>query len=126
MSLLELDDEDRQLEVRTQAADERAELVDLFVIQAAGRLVEQEQPRAGCERAGELDLLLRPERQRAGRAPRDGAEADVLEQVGRRPVSRPRVRSEPHVVQNAQGAEELDVLKRARDPEAHDAVGRLA
>ena len=42
------------------------EPVDLLVVQAAGGLVEQQQPRLRDERARELDALQRPERQ-AGR-----------------------------------------------------------
>ena len=40
-----------------------AELLDLLVVEAAGRLVEQQQPRAGGERAGELDPLARAVRE---------------------------------------------------------------
>src|SRR6266545_1137394 len=65
-----LDEEDRQLVVVTQPFDERAEQVDLVMAEPAGRLVQEQEPRAGDERTGELDPFLRPVRQ-----PRRGAVA---------------------------------------------------
>ena len=56
-----------QQQVRSKSAltrrSRRAELLDLLVVQAAGRLVEQQEPRARHERARELDSLQRAERQ---------------------------------------------------------------
>ncbi len=51
-----------------------AELVDLVVVEAAGRLVEQQQLGLGGERARQLDALLRAERQAGDGQVRDRAE----------------------------------------------------
>ncbi len=51
------------LVVVADALDQVAENMNLFVVQSAGRLVEQQDLRLGGERAGELDALLRAERQ---------------------------------------------------------------
>ena len=62
-----LDEQHGQLVVRRGRADELAELADLLVVEAAGRLVEQQQPRPRDQRAGELDALQRPVGQRRRR-----------------------------------------------------------
>jgi hypothetical protein len=62
-----LDDEDREVELVAEVADEHAEVSDLLVVQASGRLVEQEQARLRDERAGELHALLRAVRERRRR-----------------------------------------------------------
>ena len=41
-----LDEQDREREVVAQPVDELLELLDLLVVESAGGLVEQEQPRA--------------------------------------------------------------------------------
>ena len=58
-----LDEQHRQLEVLAQFLDERAEVGDLFVVEAAGRLVEEQELRPRDECARELDALQRPERE---------------------------------------------------------------
>ena len=58
-----LDEQDRQLVVGTQPADQLGEAPDLLVVEAAGRLVEQKELRLCRKRARELDALQRPERQ---------------------------------------------------------------
>ena len=60
-----LDQQDGDVRGRRGCADQLAEPWDLLVIEAAGRLVEQEQLRLGGERARQLDPLLRAERQTA-------------------------------------------------------------
>src|SRR5207302_557126 len=76
-----LDEQHGQVEVVAQLPDERAEFADLFVVEPAGGLVEQQQLRLGDERPGELDALQRAERQTGGRPVRDVADADVLENL---------------------------------------------
>ena len=61
-----------------------AELVDLLVVQPAGRLVEQQQLRPRREGARELDALLRPVRQPG----QPGARATVEAHVDERSSSR--------------------------------------
>ena len=58
-----------------------AELVDLLVAEAAGRLVEHQQPRPLAERAGDLDPLERAVGQPAGGAVGDVGEAEPLERL---------------------------------------------
>jgi hypothetical protein len=62
-----LDQQDRQLVLLAQREQQVGERLDLAVAEAAGGLVEQQQPRAAAEPAGELDALERPVGQ-AGRA----------------------------------------------------------
>ena len=72
-----LDEQHGELQLVAQPADERRELLDLLVVQAARGLVEQQQPRLRDERARELDALQRAERQPGGGPARDVADADV-------------------------------------------------
>src|SRR5690606_13467785 len=58
-----LDEKDGDAELVPDALDEAAERADLFVIEAARGLVEEEKPRLGREGACELDALLRAEGQ---------------------------------------------------------------
>src|SRR5262249_44321112 len=104
--------------------DERAELLDLLVTEAAGRLVEQEQPRRRCERATQLDALLRPVRQLRGIAVAQRVEVHVEEDVLWGLVSVTRVPADTHVVEHRHAAEELDVLEGARDAALDDAARR--
>ena len=55
-----LDQQHGDVALVADAADQLAEHVDLLVVEAAGRLVEQQQLRLGRERARELDALLVP------------------------------------------------------------------
>ncbi len=124
-----LDEEHRQLEVVADAADERAELGDLLVVQSARGLVEQEQARPRDEGACELDQLLRPVGKRGSREVRELAQADDVEHVERVALARlppARVRADEHVLEHGHRPEELDVLEGPRDPLAHDPVRRLA
>ncbi len=108
-----------------------AELRDLFVVQAAGRLVEQQQLRLGDEGARELDPLQRPERQPGRRPSGHVGDPDVVQDLARATANgaaakrtRSGVRADEHVVEHGHRAEQLDVLERARDPAPHDAVRR--
>ena len=95
-----------------------AELGDLLVVQAAGGLVEQEQPRLRDERACELDALLDPVRQRRRREQRAIAEPDDVEHLERLRLPHlppAAVRADEHVLEHGHRPEELDVLERARD-----------
>ena len=86
-----LDEQHRQLVVVTQPQDEVPELLHLLVVEAAGRLVEQQQPRLRGERAGDLDPLLDPVGQRGGELAGPAAEADVVQRRARL-LSRRRAR----------------------------------
>ena len=119
--------------------DQLAELVDLLVAQAAGRLVEHQQPRPLAERAGELDPLERAVRQPAGGPVGDVGQAEPLEHLvgllaqpraprARSPGSDERrgeeagaaavVRADHHVVEHRQRVEQRQVLEGARDARA--------
>ena len=78
------------------ALDQLAEPVDLGVIEAAGRLVEQQQLRPRRERARKLDALLHAERQVGDAAVRHIGEIEKLDQlpgdVGERLLLAPRSR----------------------------------
>ena len=120
-----LDEEHREVEVVADLLDEDTELRDLLVIQPAGRLVEEEQPRLGDERAGQLDALLDAVRQRRSRKQRALAEPDDvehLERLGLAHLPPAAVRADEHVLEHGHRPEELDVLERARDTLAHDLV----
>ena len=68
--------------------DEVAELRHLLVVEAAGRLVEQEQAGLRRERPGDLDPLLDPVGQGGGSLVGASPEADVVERGAGRPLSR--------------------------------------
>src|SRR5256885_2995410 len=78
-----LDQQDRQLEVLAHPADQRAELSDLLVVEASRRLVQEQQPRPRCERAGKLDALLGAEGELSRRPVGEGGQADVAEDLSR-------------------------------------------
>ena len=124
--------------------DQLAEPVDLGVIEAAGRLVEQQQLRPRRERARQLDALLQPERQVGDAAVRDIGEVEKLDQlpgdVGERLLLAPRpgklqrigeeigaaerMAADAHIVEHRHGAEQREVLERAADADVGDAVRR--
>src|SRR5665647_909382 len=54
-------------DVVANALDQVAKHMDLFVVEAAGGLVEQQDLRIGGERAGQFDALLGAERQAGNR-----------------------------------------------------------
>ena len=103
------------------------------MVQAACRLVEQEEPRPRRERARELDSLQRSERQSRRRCIRELREPERVERLDRlganaalAPGRDARVRADEDVVEHAHVRAELQVLERARDPEPDDAVCGLA
>ena len=89
-----------ELVIVAHALDERAQVLDLLVTEAARRLVEEQQPRRGRKRTRELDALLRPVRQPGGGPVPQRMEVDVEEDVFRRLVPVPRMCADPDVVQD--------------------------
>ena len=63
-----LDEQDGEPELVADPPDGLAELVDLAVGQARGRLVEQQEPGLGGQRPRQLQALERAERQARGGA----------------------------------------------------------
>src|SRR5918994_2107403 len=121
-----LDEQHGQLPVLADLLDETAELLDLLVVQPAGGLVEQQQPRLRDEGARQLDALQRPEREARGGAKGERAPADVGDRVERPGLDAPaaRVRPDEDVVEHGHRLEELDVLERAGDATSDDPVHR--
>src|SRR5450432_76985 len=76
-----LDEEHRQAELGADAAQEHHQRLDFLVIEAAGRLVEQQQLGLARERAAELDALLRAERQIHHRYLGEGSQIEQVEQT---------------------------------------------
>src|SRR5881394_3503014 len=77
------DEQHRQLEALAQRTNQRADRADLLMVQAARRLIEQEQLRLGGERPCELDALLRAERQRGDRRFGEALELEQREELPR-------------------------------------------
>ena len=77
-----LDEEDGHLEGLANPADQRPELHHFLVIQPAGRLVEQQQPRARGKCARQLDPLHRPEGEASCRPLCDLREPQLGKEVG--------------------------------------------
>ena len=121
--------------------DLAAQAIDLLVIEAAGRLVEQQQLRLAGQRARQFDALLRAERQsrrparrrpRRARIPRSAPSArSRMRRSCRRTIGRasasaknpPRARqwrADHHVLQHRHRAEQRQVLERARDAVLRD------
>src|SRR5262249_25767195 len=126
-----LDDEDGQLQLIAKPLDERAELGHLLVVQPAGRLVEEEQARTRYESTSELDPFQRPERQSGGVTSRNAADADELERLLHTAptctLSLEAVRgmrADEDVLEHGHRREDLDVLERACDSAADDAIRR--
>src|SRR6266699_4150862 len=125
-----LDEQDRQVEIALKAADQLGELADLFVVEAPGGLVEQQQGRLCRERACELDPLERAERKCAGKPSAEFAELEIFEDVlclfaaaMLREGTKSRVRTDEHVLEHGHVLEQHDVLERARNPESRDPIG---
>ena len=78
-----LDHEHGELQPLAQRADQRADRADLLMVQAACRLIEQEQLRLGGERPCELDALLRAERQCGDRRVGEALELEQREELPR-------------------------------------------
>ena len=74
-----LDQEDGHLAFVANAADQVAEDVDFFVVEAAGGLVEQQDLRIGGQRARQFDAFLGAERQTGNRDVGDILEVEIAE-----------------------------------------------
>ena len=124
-----LDQQDR--ETGAGELDEQlGELGGLGLVESGRRLVEQHHARLRGERARQLDEALGPGREAVDALVGDRREADALQQlVGEitrlellaRPPA-PHLRGDEHVVADAEGAERLEPLERAPDPEARALV----
>ena len=121
-----------------------AELGDLLVVEPAGRLVEQQQFRAGGEGPRQLDPLSRAERQAFGRLVRHLAQIERVEQRPGGPFQRPLlpahpgkaqrvahkiaaaggVAADPHIVEHRLAREQREVLEGAGDADLGDPVRR--
>src|SRR6266545_3614710 len=106
----------------------------------ARRLVDEEQPRARRERAGQLDALERPERQAGRRMVRDVLEIEEGEELDRsrtdrrllpghpaqakrireEVAARPAVHADHDVLQDGQRREEREVLEGPADADLGD------
>ncbi len=126
-------------------ADELAEGLRLRGIQAAGRLVEEQQARPGRQGAGDLHHPLPAEGQRHRLPPRRGrrrparparprhslracassrAVAARPDHAREKPAARAHVRAHHDVLQHAHAREEARSLERPRDAPRRDPVGR--
>ncbi len=132
-----LDEQDREPELGSQAADERGQLAGLAGVHAGGRLVEQEQLRTGRERTSDLEATLVAVREVPCPGVRPCPQADELQQfvpaldrrllfgmVARRAQDRVppataevRVLSHEDVVERGHRPEQPDVLEGPADPE---------
>src|SRR5215218_3168150 len=128
-----LHQEDRQLEVLLQAPERALQLLDLFVVEAAGRLVQEQQARPRDERARQLDALQSPEGKPRGRTIGEPGQAEVLERLqrlraGSALAERPHacVRADEDVLGHRHRRKEDDVLERARHVLPDDPVRRRA
>ena len=126
------------------APDQRAQPVDLVVVEAARRLVEQQQLRPRRERARKLDALLDAERQIGDAALRDVGQIEEVDQLPgdvasvcssrlvqgsrsallRKSRAAERMAADAHVVEHRHGAEQREVLERAADADVGDAMRR--
>jgi len=73
------DKQDGDLAVVAYPADQIAERMDLLVVEAAGRLVEQQDLRIGRERARQFDALLGAERQAGNRDVGDVIKLEIVQ-----------------------------------------------
>src|SRR5687767_623852 len=124
-----LDEQHGQLEVVAESQQKVAERRHLLVAQAAGRLVEQQQPRLRDECPRELDALQRRVREPGRDVFRQMTEVDELESVvsaapaiGLAEPARARVRADEDVLEHRHPGEERDVLERPCDAAADDLV----
>ncbi len=76
-----LDQQDAEIEMLADAPQQLRQVVDLAVVQPAGRFVEHQQLRAADQRARQFDALLRAERQAAGRLRGDVVQIEQVEQI---------------------------------------------
>jgi hypothetical protein len=139
-----LDQQHGDAAVFANPANEIAEHMDLFVVEAASRLIEQKDLRLGGQRPGQFDAFLRAERQAGHDDVGDGAEVEILQdfvdaRIQRRlatahPGQPQRVAddvavgaamgADPHVVAHRQVGEQRHVLEGAADADFGNAVRR--
>ena len=125
-------------------ADQVAEHVDFLVVEAAGRLVEQQDLRIGRQRARQLDAFLGAERQAGNRDMGDVFEVEIAEDfvdalvelglAAAHPGQFQRVAddvavgagmgADPDVVEHREIGEQRDVLEGAADADFGDPVRR--
>src|SRR5215208_1486295 len=118
-----LDEQDGERVLLAEALDQQPEVADLLVVEAAGGLVEQQQPRLRGERARDLDALERAEREPDRRVVRNLAQPEVAERLLGVGVRRAAgVAADEHVLADGHVREQREVLERPRDPTVHDAV----
>ncbi len=105
-------------------ADDPDQLGHLGIGQPAGDLIEQQQPRAGGQRPGDLEPLAREQAEPLGRAVGVGAEAGQLDDVrrgrvaGLAPQARALLGGHEHVLEHGHRAERLGYLEGPSDAEA--------
>ena len=139
-----LDQQDGHLAVVANAADQVAEHVDFFVVEAAGGLVEQQDLRIGGERARQLHAFLGAERQAGNRDVGDVFEIEIAEDfmnalvelglAAADPGEFQRVAddvavgagmgADPDVVEHRKIGKQRDVLEGAADADFGDPVRR--
>ena len=125
-------------------ADQIAKHVDLFVIEAAGGFIEQQDLRIGCQRARQFDALLGPERQAGNREVGNVIEVKIAENLmnalvecglaAANPGQFQRVAhdvavgagmgADPDVVEHGKIWKQSDVLEGAADADFGDPVRR--
>src|SRR5579884_4313432 len=137
-----LDDQHAEVVPAADAAEEVRELPGLLAPDARGRLVEQQEPGIGAERAGDLHQPAHPQRQLADAAVHVLAEAQLgdhavdlamgehlvavrrgqAQPVGEDPVAHARLAAQQDVVVGAEPADQLRRLEGAPDAGARAAI----
>src|SRR5215467_4312337 len=144
-----LDHEQRQAELPVYAADQPAQITNLFVVEATGRLVEEDQARPAGQGSRQLDGLESGEGQACNRPICNLGQAHQLQRL-RRLLARPplgathvagaqashqevervgaelRMQAAEHVVDDGHSTEELDVLECAGQPVIDDSMAWIA
>ena len=116
-------------DVVAQLGDRLGELEALAIVEARGRLVEQQEARPDRDGAGDADAPLLAVRERRGRHVRHAPEAEAVEQrpraLARLAARQARAeRAELDVLENGQFRKGRDVLERAHEPRRGEAVRR--
>ena len=122
-----LDQQDGDAAPRVEIAQDLHHQVDLGRAQAGHHLVEQQEARAGGERARDLEPLALRQRQRRGGMAALGDEAEQVEHLVGQPArladgAAGVERTDDHVVEHGEAGERLDQLEGAADPGAADLV----
>ena len=107
--------------------DEVAELFHLLVVEATGRLVEQEETRLRGQRPRDLDPLLDPVGQGGRALVGSWPQTDVVEQGARLllpELSATCMGADEDVLEHRHRREQVDVLERACNPAFDDPVRR--